>query len=432
MCCSRYFGPFSAYDSYYLFFSQDTWLICFDEIQVSDFASFTLLEGVLGYMISRGAVVVGTSNRSPDQLSNSSITGENDEVEVKKPSSFRDLFTDSCEIHHVQSERDHRVEMKPGESRYIYPLMPENKLLFDLMFTKLVEPGSRISSKFLKIYNRKILIPVSVGSTARFNFKELCMVPFGPADYLKICNEYSHIFIDEVPKLSIHRKNEARRFLTFIDAAYETRAKIYCTAESAPENIFLMLPRSDEKYEPEQMHLEMIGEIAYDLKLAGLDFKSLNLISGEDEIFSFKRAISRLKEMQSEFYQKTDYRKQHFVPYTGSETEKQNAEAARRTREKRRLEQQAIEQEAMGDNNDNIEENTERSWNLREDFPETDWGDEASYTSLSKETVVMMEKNRRGFNNRQLQAPKFGEKHFWGFGWWEHVKNKLKSKNENQ
>ena len=378
-------------------------------------------------MISRGAVVVGTSNRSPEELSNSSISGE-----VEKPSSFRDLFMERCEIHHVKSERDHRVEMQPGESRFLHPVTLENKQSLDSMFTKLVEPVSGISSKFLEIYNRKILIPVSVGNTARFNFKELCMMPYGPADYLKICNEYSEIFIDEIPRLSIHRKDEARRLLTFVDAAYETRAKIYCTAESAPEDIFLMLPRDDDKYDPEQMHLEMIGEIAYDLKLAGLDFKSLNLISGENEIFSFKRAISRLKEMQSEFYQKTEYRKQHFVPYTGSEAEKLDALEKRRWREKRLLQQQAIEQQEPS--RDNTEENTEESWNIpnrRVDYKDTDWGDEASYTSLSKEAMAVTNK-KKGFGERQKEAPKFGDQHFWGFGWWEHVKNKLKNKNENQ
>jgi len=315
--------------------------------------------------------------------------------------------------------------MKRGESRFLYPVNDQNKRRFDQMFTNLLQPGMiRISSNFLEIYNRKILIPVAAGSLARFNFKELCARPYGPADYIKICNEYNHIFIDEIPRMNLNQKNEARRFLTFIDAAYECRAKIYCTAESAPEDLFLMLPRNDEKYEPEQMHLEMIGEIAYDLKLAGLDFKSLNLITGEDEIFSFKRAISRLKEMQSEFYQDVNYRKQTFVPYTGTAAEQRDAEEKRRARDKNRLRKLAAEQEAAN------EKRVEENWSIRspeKDFKETDWGDEASYTTLSQETLAYQNKKRH-LSQRQNDAPKFGEQHFWGFGWWEHVKNKLKPK----
>ena len=55
-------------------------------------------------------------------------------------------------------------------------------------------------------------------------------------------------------------------------------------------------------------------------------------------------------------------------------------------------------------------------------YKETDWGDEASYLTLSKETVATGQlKSRRVIEG----PPKFGEQHFWGFGWWEHVKNKL-------
>jgi len=425
LCCDENVDHTSPVEHIANKIMQDTWLLCFDEIQISDYASFTLLEGVLGYMISQGAVIVGTSNRSPEELSNSSISGENDEVEVKKPSSFYSLFAENCDIHHVESERDHRMEMHEGECRFLYPVAPENKKQLDMMFAKLIEPGQRISSEFLEIYNRKILIPVACGEVARFHFKELFMRPYGPADYIKICNEYSHIFIDEIPRMTINQKNEARRLLTFIDAAYETRAKIYCTAESTAEDLFMMLPRNDENYEVEQMHLEMIGEIAYDLKLAGLDFKSLNLISGEDEIFSFRRAISRLNEMQSEFYQTTEYRKQLFVPYIGTEAEKINAEEKRRTREKMRLQKQAKEQDAQN------ETQTEEDWSIpNRDYKETDWGDEASYTSLSQEAASVHLK--RHVSERQKDAPKFGAQHFWGFGWWEHVKNKIKKKNETE
>jgi len=41
-------------------------------------------------------------------------------------------------------------------------------------------------------------------------------------------------------------------------------------------------------------------------------------------------------------------------------------------------------------------------------------------------------KKKKNIGERQKQAPKFGQQHFWGFGWWEHVKNKLKNKNKNE
>ena len=47
---------------------------------------------------------------------------------------------------------------------------------------------------------------------------------------MAICNKYSTIFIDDIPVMSINEKNEARRFLSFIDSAYETKSNVYLLA----------------------------------------------------------------------------------------------------------------------------------------------------------------------------------------------------------
>lgn len=372
-------------------FIKDAWLLCLDEVQVSDYASYTLLEGVLRHMIQKGAVIVGTSNRAPQDLGDSSMSGDNDEIEVRTPTSFQSLFMNHCNIQHVDSEHDHREEMKLGQQRYLYPSSAENEEKLDQMFGSLLPSGQKISSSFLEIYNRKILIPLSVGGIARFTFHELCRQPLGPADYNLICSTYHTVFIDNIPKLNINQKNEARRLLTFIDAAYECRVKVYCTAETSCKDLFLMLPRDDNKYDAEQMHLEMIGEIAYDLKLAGLDFTSLNIISGEDEIFSFKRAISRFVEMQSVFYQNTEHRPHFFQPYLGTEEEKEGAAKKRVLREQRRIQMANETQEPV---------------------------------IVYHETVTNDNRKTSAWE-RQKHAPKFNEQHFWGFGWWEKLKDKF-------
>lgn len=409
------------------FITKDTWLICFDEIQVADYASCSLIDGLLSHMFAKGAVIVGTSNRSPQDLGDVSITdqfdGDLDYVQ-ETIQSFKSRFIDNCRTHHLETERDHRAELAPGELRYLYPFTIENERTLDEMYAKLIPKNTKITSSTVSLYGRKVLIPLSAGHIARFSFHELCSQPLGPADYIKICNTYSVVFLENVPKLNMHTRSEARRFITFIDAVYESRVNLYCTAQSNYEELFLMLPRDNEDYEMEQMHLEMIGEIAYDLKLMGLDFRSLNIISGEDEIFSFKRAISRLKEIQSAFYQSTKHRPQEFLPYIGTREEIDSADDRRRLREKQRQEKFDEMDKEKEIEAGTATEQPEIKPHGR-DFTDTDWGDEASYLTMSKEASSLSQK-RNKIDDRTKDLPQFGDRHFWGFGWWEKVKKKWK------
>jgi cell division protein ZapE len=91
---------------------------------------------------------------------------------------------------------------------------------------------------------------------------ELCAAPLGASDYLAIVRRYGAIFIDCIPAMGPANRNEAKRFMTLIDAVYESRTKLVCSAAAAPG----------------------------DLYRAG------------DEAFEFERTASRLVEMQSADY----------------------------------------------------------------------------------------------------------------------------------
>lgn len=433
---------------------EDAWIICFDEVQLSDYASSALLEGVLKIMFAKGALIIATSNRSMDMLGDISISESHDgehPIESDSFESFRslkELLKKNCTSLHLDSIHDYRTCMKEGNKTYAYPVTHETEEWLDQTFSKIIGCGKSLDTRFVTVYGRKVLIPISTNDgIARFTAKELFQQPLGPADFIQICNNYHTIFVDRIPKMGMAQRNEARRFLSFIDAAYESRTKLYCTAESKPDNLFTMLPQDDDNTDnyQDQMHFEMIGEIAYDLALSQVDFRSLGIISGEDEIFSFKRAISRLKEMQSLLYQMRPHRKQSFDPYVGTKAEKKGAVDRRRDRMVKRKEilDEIERKKNEGDDFaklretvDNIIENNpdgqmqERS--LEHRYQDLDWGDEASYTTWSQ-TVAQKstydEAVQKLKMKTRMQSPKpvFNEKHFWGLGWWKKAIKRFKN-----
>jgi predicted ATPase len=47
--------------------------------------------------------------------------------------------------------------------------------------------------------------------------------PLGPADYLAICRAHHMLLVSNVPRMDILSRNEARRFITLVDAVYENK-----------------------------------------------------------------------------------------------------------------------------------------------------------------------------------------------------------------
>jgi len=100
------------------------------------------------------------------------------------------------------------------------------------------------------------------GNVALTSFDELCMHALGPADYLEIGNRFDIVILADIPKLTNEKCNEAKRFVTLIDALYEHKVKLICTAEVPAQELYT---------------------------------------SGEGS-FEFERTVSRLIDMQSESY----------------------------------------------------------------------------------------------------------------------------------
>jgi cell division protein ZapE len=112
----------------------------------------------------------------------------------------------------------------------------------------------------LRVQGRDVVIPAFRNGIARASFFELCGKPLGPADYLALADAVRVLMLEDIPRLSRSNFNEARRFVTLVDALYEAKVRLICSAAAEPEMLY---------------------------------------VEGEGT-FEFERTASRLREMQAE------------------------------------------------------------------------------------------------------------------------------------
>ena len=91
----------------------------------------------------------------------------------------------------------------------------------------------------LTVNGRKIALPSFASGIGRASFWELCAKPFGPADFLAIAAAVKVLILEDIPQLSSSNYNEAKRFVTLIDALYEARVRLIASAADAPERLYI-------------------------------------------------------------------------------------------------------------------------------------------------------------------------------------------------
>ncbi|KAK4195912.1 putative ATPase [Triangularia verruculosa] len=194
------------------------------------------------------------------------------------------------------------------------------------------EPASHI------VYGRKVTVPKQRDGVACWSFDDLVR-SLGPADYISLASNYHTFIVDNVPILDFSMKNEARRFITFLDALYESKCKLIVRAEAGPDDLFFPEMRASARPQTgADGQEETVGDATYSETIAEvfqdqmspfrpnistyadsrnakydpdqdsdfgkeqenkIDFTRTGGFTGEDERFAYKRATSRLWELCS-------------------------------------------------------------------------------------------------------------------------------------
>ena len=208
----------------------ESWLLCFDEFQVNDVADAMILGRLFKALFARGVVVVATSNTSPDQL----FAGQPGR-DAFLP--FIALIQQYLDVLTMHGSRDWRRQRLRGMPTWHVPVGADSTHALDRAFAELTG-RTQSKSERLTVMGHTLTVPLAAQGVARASFHDLCGQPLGPGDYLALATHYQALVLDGIPRLSQDNHDEARRFITLIDALYEHRVKLVASAGATPDELY--------------------------------------------------------------------------------------------------------------------------------------------------------------------------------------------------
>ena len=208
----------------------DVRLLCFDEMQITDITDAMIVGRLFEKLFAAGVVIVTTSNRPPDTLYKDGLNRA-----LFLP--FIDLISQRLDVVQLQSPTDYRQHRLTGAQVYFQPAASAKGDIAAIWAD--LTGGVGGEPLRLPVNGREVELPRFANGVGRASFWELCAKPLGPADFLAIARAVRVLILEDIPQLSSYNYNEAKRFVTLIDALYEARVRLICSAADVPERLYL-------------------------------------------------------------------------------------------------------------------------------------------------------------------------------------------------
>jgi cell division protein ZapE len=236
--------------------ADEAWVLCFDEFSVTDIADAMILGRLFTALFAQGVVVVATSNVEPERLYEGGLNRT-----LFMP--FIALLQERMSVVKLDARADFRLEKLAGGAVFFAPADERSHDALGRAFRNL-SGHAHGDPMILTVRGHPVEVPEAAGGVARFRFDDLCSRPLGASDYLAIAERFHTVIVEDIPRLTFERRNEAKRFIMLIDALYDARVKLLASAQT----------EANELYQAD---------------------------TGR-EAFEFDRTVSRLIEMRSEDY----------------------------------------------------------------------------------------------------------------------------------
>ena len=225
--------------------AEDLRCLAFDEMVVNNSADAMIMSRLFRALIcDEGVTVVTTSNRPPPDLYKDGLNREH-----FLP--FIALIENELDVFGLNGPVDYRLERLGGMDTWYAPADERATAQLREAFFRLTdyapEDAEHVPSADLDLGGgRSLHVPKSLKGVAVFSFKRLCGEARGAADYLAVARTYHTVILVGIPVMGPEMRNEAARFVTLIDALYESKVKLLASAAAEPERLY---PTGDGAFE---------------------------------------------------------------------------------------------------------------------------------------------------------------------------------------
>ncbi len=262
--------------------AQEIRVLCFDELFVADIADAMLLGTLFQALFTHGVTIVATSNQPPQQLYADGFNRERFLPAIRAIEKHMTIIA-------VDGGQDHRLHSGQQSQRY-FVKNSQNNADF-LTRIKTLSGTDLLSQDSIIVGSRTIGCVAQTDKALWCTYEQLCKAPLAAPDFIALCDRFEVILLADVPALGgtqqagriargtedgvaqVHagdrvlpalapNDDSVRRFIALVDECYDRGIPLYIEADVALDSLY------------ERGYLE----------------------------FPFRRAISRLKEMQFERY----------------------------------------------------------------------------------------------------------------------------------
>ena len=237
-------------------------VLCLDELFVTDIADAMLLGRLLGALFDEGLVLVCTSNQAPDRLYADGFNRDRFLPAVA-------AMTRHMAVVELDGGQDHRLHPGKPCQRY-WVTEPDRPSALVAVFDRLSvgeAKGSEPSLDFIELGHRRIAVERCCERVVWCRYTELCEQPLAALDFIALADEFDHVLLSGVPRLSdasastsiargtedgaerieagerelpplSRRDDGVRRFIALVDECYDRRVPLYVEAEVPMEELY--------------------------------------------------------------------------------------------------------------------------------------------------------------------------------------------------